>query len=73
MSNNIDILIKTPYITLGQFLKYIGIISFGGEAKSFLSKNEIFVNEQIESRRGKKLKPTDNIKINDKIYIIKCE
>lgn len=51
------------FITLGQLLKVAGIIQTGGEAKYFLSKNEVTVNDQSESRRGKKLREGDQIKI----------
>ncbi|MCO7175274.1 S4 domain-containing protein YaaA [Sporolactobacillus kofuensis] len=53
------------FITLGQLLKYEGLIQTGGEAKHFLSENEIFVNDEHENRRGKKLYEGDRIKIVD--------
>ena len=34
--------IQSEYITLGQFLKFVGLISFGGMAKEFIA-NEEFV------------------------------
>ena len=34
---------KEP-ITLGQFLKFSGLISTGGEVKIFLEESDIFVN-----------------------------
>lgn len=43
------------YITLGQFLKLADIISSGGMAKPFLQQTEVFVNDEPENRRGKKL------------------
>lgn len=53
------------FITLGQFLKYVGLIQTGGEAKYFLAEHEIFVNDEHENRRGKKLYEGDQIKIVD--------
>lgn len=43
------------YITLGQVLKELGLISTGGQAKIFLAENEgnIFYNGEVENRRGK--------------------
>lgn len=57
------ITIKTEYITLGQFIKYIGLVSTGGEMKFFLLNEKILVNKIEENRRGKKLYKTDIIKI----------
>lgn len=64
------IFIKTDYITLGQFLKYLGIIGSGSEAKNFLQNNNVFVNNIEEKRRGKKLYPQDLVKIFNKTYEI---
>ncbi len=55
--------IYDSYITLGQFLKLTSIISSGGMAKPFLQQTEIYVNEEAENRRGKKLYDEDIISI----------
>lgn len=60
--------ISTEYITLGQFLKFSGIISNGGEAKPFLQNCVILVNNEPENRRGKKLRPGDFVEIEAKKY-----
>ncbi|MFO7968900.1 MAG: S4 domain-containing protein YaaA [Candidatus Izemoplasmatales bacterium] len=65
-----EIIIKTEYITLGQFLKHISIVSSGGEVKFFLKNNKIFVNSENENRRGKKLYPGDKITILNEDYKI---
>ena len=62
--------ITTPYITLQQLLKIENIISSGGEAKYFLSSNTVFVNNEEENRRGRKLYPKDVIKVNKQEFII---
>ncbi|MDD3126344.1 MAG: S4 domain-containing protein YaaA [Candidatus Izemoplasmatales bacterium] len=61
--------ITSEYITLGQLLKFADVIQSGGETKFFLSKNKIWVNHELEARRGKKLYPGDQIKINDEIML----
>lgn len=66
------IIINSEYITLGQFLKFTNLISSGGEVKYFLENNVVFANEIPENRRGKKLFPGDLVKVNDKIFEIKC-
>ncbi len=65
-----DVKIKTEYITLGQLIKFLNLIGSGGEVKFFLMENDIFVNEEPESRRGKKIYPGDKIKINNQFYRI---
>ncbi|HEY0827016.1 MAG TPA: S4 domain-containing protein YaaA [Bacilli bacterium] len=50
-----QVFIKTDYITLGQFLKLANCISSGGQAKSFLQETLIYVNNEAENRRGRKL------------------
>ncbi|MDQ0220934.1 S4 domain-containing protein YaaA [Peribacillus cavernae] len=55
--------IDTEYITLGQFLKLADIIQSGGMAKWFLSEHEIFVNQELDVRRGRKLREGDKIEI----------
>lgn len=67
------VIISTEYITLGQFLKFVKIINNGGEAKSFISTNTIYVNNELENRRGRKLKDNDHLKIVDKEYVIECK
>lgn len=63
--------ITTEYITLGQFLKLARIISNGGDAKIFLMTTAVYVNNELEQRRGKKLRDGDVVKINGKEYLIK--
>lgn len=60
--------IKTEYITLQQFLKFAGIAQTGGEAKIMVKEKEIFVNDEKENRRGKKLYPGDKVKVDGKTF-----
>lgn len=65
-----DIKINTEYITLGQLLKISNTISSGGMAKFYLSENKVFVNDELENRRGRKLYPGYVIKIKENIFKI---
>ncbi len=58
-----QIKIKDEFITLGQFLKLADIISSGGQAKWFLQEYEVYVNEELEDRRGRKLYIGDEVDI----------
>jgi S4 domain protein YaaA len=69
----IEITIFKEPITLGQFLKFSGLISTGGEVKNFLEESTIFVNNITENRRGKKLFSGDLIEINGQNFKIKLE
>ena len=48
--------LDSEYITLGQLLKITDAISSGGMAKWFLSENTVYVNGEVDQRRGRKLR-----------------
>lgn len=58
-------LLNSEYITLGQFLKEITVISSGGMAKWYLQEHAVFVDGEPENRRGRKLYPNMMIEIPD--------
>lgn len=64
------VFISSEYITLGQFLKYNGLISNGSEAKIAVLTFKITINGESETRRGRKIYPGDLIKINKKSYLV---
>lgn len=64
--------IRTEYITLGQLLKFVSIIGFGGEAKVYLATHTIEVNGEKENRRGRKLRPGDLVAIEGDAYLIEA-
>ncbi len=57
MSENED----KDVLRLDQFLKLKGLTSSGGEAKHRIQGGEVIVNGEVETRRGRKLKPGDEI------------
>ncbi len=63
--NERTIKITTEFITLGQLLKLASIIQNGGQAKSYLAENEVLVNGEPDQRRGRKLRPGDEIVTSD--------
>ncbi|REB08203.1 S4 domain-containing protein YaaA [Sporosarcina sp. BI001-red] len=58
-----EIHFNTEYITLGQLLKMANVISSGGMAKWFLSENVIYVNGEVDQRRGRKLYDGDLVMV----------
>ena len=66
----IPVKITTEYIELQMLLKMQDIITSGGQAKYFLQENQVYVNNELENRRGKKLYPGDKIKVLNQEFII---
>lgn len=44
------------------------VIQSGGEAKFFLASHQVYVNQELEQRRGRKLYPKDVVQILGKEY-----
>lgn len=65
-----QIRINTEYITLGQFLKYVGLIDVGSEARFFLSENIVRVDGVEETRRGRKLRGGEKVEAQGKTFEI---
>jgi ribosome-associated protein len=63
MSEKIEI--STEYIPLGQFLKLANIVESGGMVKIFLTEFEVFVNGELENRRGRKLYVGDTVEVEE--------
>ena len=63
MKKNIQL--KTEYITLTQLLKEVDVISSGGQAKWYLKENAVFVDGELENRRGRKLYAGMRVEVPD--------
>jgi len=63
--------IATEYIKLDSFLKLVGAVNSGGEAKILITEGLVFVNGEKEFRRGRKLYNGDKVELNGKVYSIK--
>lgn len=61
MERNIEL--TQEEITLGQFLKFAGLIDSGGATRWYLSEHVILVNGEVDQRRGRKLHPGDQVQI----------
>jgi ribosome-associated protein len=57
-------------ITLGQFLKFAGIVDSGGDARALLDDEGVLVNGDIEVRRGRKLRSGDVVSAFSKEYLV---
>ena len=68
-----DFILKTEYIDLSQLLKATGLAMSGGEAKMLVTEGLVFVNNEIELRKRRKLRDGDIVVFDEtnKVYIIK--
>ncbi len=46
---------------LDQFLKWLGVVATGGEAKHLITSGHVVVNGFVETRRGRKLNEGDSV------------
>ena len=53
--------IETEYIKLDYMLKYAAVAGTGGEAKFVINEGLVFVNGEVCTQRGKKLRPGDRV------------
>ena len=62
--------IKTEYIKLDQLLKYMGVAENGSHAKEIILEEEVKVNGEVCTMRGKKLYKNDVISVFDEEFEI---
>ncbi len=55
--------IDTDHIKLDSFLKAVGAVMSGGEAKMLIANGMVRVNGEIELRRGRKLRSGDRVEL----------
>lgn len=51
------------YITLESFIKVQGVTDTGGQAKMLISDGDVEVNDEVETRRGRKLHDGDTVAV----------
>lgn len=59
------ITIDTEFIKLGQLLKLAGIADSGVHAKILILNEEVTVNGQVTTMRGKKIYPGDHVAVEE--------
>ncbi len=57
-------------IQLDQFMKVIGAAQSGGHAKMLIQSGQVLVNDQAETRRGRKLQANDKVVFEGQIYVV---
>ena len=56
-----EIKLRDEYIKLGQALKAAGVVEDGVEAKYVIQNGQVKVNQEVDTRRGRKLYEGDVI------------
>ena len=70
MKNIEKVKISTEFIKLDQFLKWLAIVDSGLQAKQVILDGRVKVNDEVETRRGRKIYPEYKVEIFDKIYVV---
>ena len=59
-----DIGISDEMIRLGQLLKLASLVEVGSDARSVLDEERVTVNGEVETRRGRQLRPGDVVTLD---------
>ena len=68
--NNVPVVIQTEFIKLQDAMKYANVVYSGGEAKALILEEQVKVNGEVCTMRGKKLRPGDKFTFNGETYLI---
>ena len=69
-SNEIPVVISTEFIKLQDAMKFANIVYSGGEAKQLILEEQVKVNGEVCTMRGKKLRPGDKFEFMGQVYLI---
>ncbi len=69
-ANEIPVVISTEFIKLQDAMKYANIVYSGGEAKQLIQDEQVLVNGEVCTMRGKKLRPGDRFTFQGQTYLI---
>ncbi|MGB7817111.1 MAG: RNA-binding S4 domain-containing protein [Ornithinibacter sp.] len=61
----LDVPIRDESIRLGQLLKLAGLVDDGGVAREVIERGLVAVNGDIETRRGRQVRPGDVVTLED--------
>jgi len=61
------IIINDEFIKLDSLMKFSGLCETGGEAKILIQSGKVFVNGEVCTMRGKKMRDGDKAQYEDRI------
>lgn len=64
---------EEPVIRLDQFMKLVGLVRSGGQAKHVIQGGQVLVNGAVETRRSRKLRPGDEVAWGDYVVTVELE
>ncbi len=64
MTAPLDVPIRDQSIRLGQFLKLANLVESGADAKPVVQDGLVRVNGEVETRRGRQLRPGDVVELS---------
>lgn len=57
-------------IKLDQFIKWVGAVQTGGEAKLLIQDGQVKVNGKVETRRGRQLVEGDRVMVLGETFVV---
>ena len=69
-SNEVPVVIQTEFIKLQDAMKYANIVYSGGEAKQLILEEQVQVNGEVCTMRGKKLRPGDKFTFMGQSFLV---
>ena len=64
--------LRGEYITLDALLKASGLVSSGGAAKILIAEGGVRVNGEPETRRGRKLRAGDEVRVGERLVRVQA-
>ena len=64
---------ESQTIRLGQYLKILGVVATGGEAKYVIQEGYVRVNGEVETRRKRQLYEGDTVELEDHTFTVAFE
>ena len=68
--NSVHVAISTEFIKLQDAMKFANVVYSGGEAKQLILDEQVKVNGEVCTMRGKKLYPGDKFGFDGQTYLI---
>ena len=69
--NELSFSLKDEFIELSKLLKVTGLCESGGDAKLAITQSLVRVNDEIETRKGRKIRAGFKVTYNDQTIFVK--
>ena len=73
MAEPFDVPIRDESIRLGQLLKLAGIVDDGATAREVIERGLVAVNGEVDTRRGRQVRPGDIVTLEDETVHVTTE